>query len=139
MKFDKKVVKAPALIDDVIPRQQKGRGRPLDSERRLAIAEAVLLKLIPDEAAIIQKHKKPKYSRWTSTPKKAIYLEVGQMFGVTTRWVEKSVADYMQPAKSAIVREICNRAHARDIKDQMERERAAHEQLQHYGITVKSS
>lgn len=115
----------------------KRRGRPRDPGRKIAIAEAVLVKRIPDEAKVLLGNK-PKFGRYQTKPiTKTIYDEVASEFGVTTRTVQEAVRLYEEESKLRLAKEITDRLDASDFIDRHERKRAIQRFLDEYKIEIK--
>lgn len=98
------------------------RGRPRDEKRKIAIARAVILHLIPEEAAILQGLARRRFGRWTTKPKtKAAYAAVAEEFGVSVDYVGRIASTHRGRASRAIGDELAKRLDASDRAEQVER------------------
>ena len=117
---------------------EKKRGRPPTTAKRLAIAKAVLIRLLPDELAVIEKREKPKYgARWTSFPKNSVYLSVAEEFKVSKRWVEKAVGECLDEAQASIAADLDARLSACTAAEQWERQAKVRAWNKENGVVVQ--
>lgn len=117
--------------------KQKQRGRPPTKEKRLAIARAVLLRILPDELTVIEKKKEPKYgAQWTSIPKNTVYLTVAEEFQVSKRWVEQAVKECLEEARGNIAAELGARLDASTTAEQWECQAKIRALIKESGVNV---